>query len=92
MAWRERLDSDAEQDEYVLDVSTLPSDDDHLCGTTGVEDLVRQFRADLESEARTDPTQPFPSLYYAVRYDVFIVIESETLSLGQDLHRSCLTI
>jgi hypothetical protein len=75
MAWRERVDDDPEHDEYVLDLDTLPSRDDHLCGTSGIEDLVSQFREELQSEARSDPTQPFPSLYQSVRY-IFKVINS----------------
>ena len=67
MAWRERVDSDPEHDEYVLDVDTLPSNDDHLCATSGIEDLVVQFREQLHLEARSDPTQPFPTLYQSVR-------------------------
>ena len=40
VAWRERHDEDPENDEYVLDLDTLPSNDEHLCVTSGVEDLV----------------------------------------------------
>ena len=68
MAWRERHDEDPELDEYVLDLDTLPSNDEHLCATSGVEDLVVQFRDQLHLDARSDPTQPFPALYQSVRY------------------------
>ena len=38
-----------------------------MCGNSGVEDLVRQFRKAVEEEIRLDPTQPFPALYLKVR-------------------------
>ena len=66
-AWRERIDSDPENDQYTLDAESLPSYQDHLCGTTGIEDIVKNFRDELEEEAANDPTQPFPTLYQTVR-------------------------
>ena len=68
MAWREQVDEDPEHDEYVLDLYTLPSIDEHLCPTSGMEDLVVQFRDQLHLDARSDPTQPFPALYQSFRY------------------------
>ena len=67
MAWHERVDEDPEHDEYVLDLETLPTIDQHLCATSGIEDLVVQFKDKLHLEARSDPTQPFPALYQTVR-------------------------
>ena len=67
MAWRERIDKDPEQDQYVLDLETLPPNDQHLCATSGVEDLVVQFQEQLHLEAWSDPTEPFPALYQSVR-------------------------
>ena len=67
VAVRERLDSDPEHDEYSLDGDTLPGQADHMCGNSGVEDLVRQFRKAVEEEIRLDPTQPFPALYLKER-------------------------
>ena len=70
MAWRERVDiNDPEHDNYILDLETLPSQDEHLCGTSGLEEMVRNFRKDLEEGARQDPTQAFPALYQSVRYE-----------------------
>ena len=66
-AWRERVDQDQEHDVYTLDGDTLPSADEHLCATTGLEDMVRDFRDELETEAKQDPTQPFPTMYQRVR-------------------------
>ena len=60
-------DSDPEHDEYTLDGDTLPGQGDHLCGNSGIEDMVRQFKKEIEAEIRSDPTQPFPALYLAVR-------------------------
>ena len=68
MAWREQHDKDPEHDEYLLDRATLPSNDENLCATSGVEDLVVQFSDQLHLDARADPTQPFPALYQSVRY------------------------
>ena len=67
VAWRERVDDDQENDNYILDVDTLPSLGEHVCGSTGIEDLVRNFRSELELQAEKDPTQPFPTLYQTVR-------------------------
>ena len=51
MAWRERIEKDPEHGQYVLDLETLPSNDQHLCATSGVEDLVVQFQEQLHLEA-----------------------------------------
>ena len=67
-AWRERVVvDDPEHDSYVLDIDTLPGHNDHLCGASGIEAMVRNFRLELENEARRDPIQPFPTLYQDVR-------------------------
>ena len=78
MAWREQHDDDPENDEYILDVDTLPSLEEHVCCSTGIEDMVQQFRSELELQAQKDPTQPFPTLYQTVR-------ASFTRSLPYDL-------
>ena len=78
MAWREQHDDDPENDEYILDVDTLPSLEEHVCCSTGIEDMVQQFRSELELQAQKDPTQPFPTLYKTVR-------ASFTRSLPYDL-------
>ena len=67
LAWLERVDNDPENDVYTLDAETLPSSSDHVCVTSGIEDLVKNFRDDLEKEARLEPTQPFPTMYQSVR-------------------------
>ena len=67
VAVRDRHDSDAEHDQYTLDADTLPGQGDHLCGNSGVEDMVKRFRKEVEEEVRADPTQPFPALYLSVR-------------------------
>ena len=40
----ERVDFDQENDNYILDVDTLPSLAHHVSGSTGIEDLVRNFK------------------------------------------------
>ena len=77
VAWREVIDSDEENDVYNLDIDTLPAMSDHVCTSNGMEDLVTSFRRQLESEARSDPTQPFPALYLRIR-------SSYTQRLGYD--------
>ena len=67
VAVRDRVDSDAENDLYTLDADTLPGQGDHLCGNSGVEDMVKRFKKEVEEEVRADPTQPFPALYLSVR-------------------------
>ena len=67
MAWIEHVDNDDENDVYTLDVDSLPPVNDHICVPSGIEDLVINFRAELESSARAEPTQPFPTLYQIVR-------------------------
>ena len=67
VASRDQVDSDPEHDEYTLDGDTLPGQGNHLCGNSGIEDMVRQFKKEIEAEIRSDPTQPFPALYLAVR-------------------------
>ena len=47
MAWRERVDSDEENDVYTLDIDTLPSTNDHVCAAHGMEVLVNSFRQNL---------------------------------------------
>ena len=66
-AWVDHVDSDPENDLYTLDADTLPSHSEHACVSSGVEDLVTRFRTELESDARREPSQPFPALYQAVR-------------------------
>ena len=66
-AWIERLDNDPENDVYTLDIDTLPAHSEHVCVSSGIEDMVKKFRAELETAARNEPTQPFPSLYQSVR-------------------------
>ena len=68
MAWRERVDSDEENDIYTLDGDTLPSADEHVCAAHGMESLVRRFRQTLMDDIRADPTRPFPALYLEVRF------------------------
>ena len=63
LAWVERLDNDPENDVYPLDAETLPASSDHVCVTSGIEHIVKNFRDGLEKEARREPTQPFPTLY-----------------------------
>ena len=67
VAVRERIDSDPENDVYTLDADTLPAFSDHVCSSNGMEEIVNSFRRELESQARSDPTQPFPALYLKVR-------------------------
>ena len=67
VAFRDQVDSDPEHDVYTLDGDTLPGQGDHMCGNSGIEDMVRQFKKEVEAEIRSDPTQPFPALYLAVR-------------------------
>ena len=66
-AYRTEVDMDPENDIYSLDVDTLPALSDHVCCTSGIEDLVTQFRKELEEGAAHDPTQPFPTLYKSTR-------------------------
>ena len=66
-AYRTEVDMDPENDIYSLDIDTLLATTDHVCCTTGIEDLVKQFRKELEEGAANDPTQPFPSLYKSTR-------------------------
>ena len=60
VAWRDVVDSDEENDIYTLDGETLPSVNEQVCGTHGMEEMVRSFRKKMEEEIRADPTQPFP--------------------------------
>ena len=78
VAWHEQHDDDPENYEYILDVDTLPSLEEHVCCSTGIEDMVQKFRSELELQAQKDPTQPFPTLYQTVR-------ASFTRSLTYDL-------
>ena len=66
-ARRTRVDNDPEHDLYELDIDNLPTLNENLCATSGIEDLVRSFRGELEDAARNDPLQPFPTLYQATR-------------------------
>ena len=68
MAWRERVDSDEENDVYTLDIDTLPSTNEHVCAAHGMEVLVKSFRQKLMEEVRLGPTRPFPTLYLEVRF------------------------
>ena len=68
MAWRDVVDSDEENDIYILDGETLPSVNEHVCGTHGMKEMVRCFWKKMEEEIRADPTQPFPTLYIVTRY------------------------
>ena len=68
MAWRERVDSDEENDVYTLDIDTLPSTNDHVCAAHGMEVLVNSFRQNLMEKVRLEPTRPFPTLYLEVRF------------------------
>ena len=67
LAWVERVDDDPENDVYTLDAETLPASSDHVCVTSGIEDLVKKFREDLENQAKHEPTQAFPTLDQSVR-------------------------
>ena len=67
MATREQVDSNPENDCYELDMDTVPGVEDHRCGNTGVEELVRLFRKEVDMEITREPTQPFPALYLKVR-------------------------
>ena len=85
VAVRDRLDSDPEHDVYTFDGDTLPSSSDHLCGSSGIEDMVRKFRKEIEEEIRKDPTQPFPSLYLEVRskYTRKLPLDAKNLFLSE---------
>ena len=85
VAVRQRLDSDPEHDEYTLDGDTLPASSDHMCGSSGIEDLVRKFRKEIEVEIRNDPIQPFPSLYLEVRsrYTRKLSLDAKNLFLSE---------
>ena len=63
VAWHDQHDDDPENDEYIFDVDTLPSLEEYVCCSTGIKDMVQQFRSELELQAQKDPTQPFPILY-----------------------------
>ena len=78
VAWRQKNDDDPENDEYILDVDTVPSLEENECFSTGIEEMVRKFRSELEVQVKNDPTQPFPTLYQTVR-------ASFTRSLSYDL-------
>ena len=67
VAVREQIDSDPENDQYELDMLTVPGVEDHRCGNTGVEEMIKQFRKEVEEEVRREPTQPFPALYLRIR-------------------------
>ena len=84
-AFRTEVDSDPENDEYSLDIESLPSFREHLCGTTGIEDLVKAFREELEDEAAKDPTQPFPTLYKNIRskFTIQLTYDHKLLFLAQ---------
>ena len=67
VAVRERLDSNPENDQFELDLDTIPANTDHMCGNSGIEDLVKKFRKEIDEEIKLDPTQPFPALYLRMR-------------------------
>ena len=60
MADREKVDEDEENDNYFLEYQTVPTDNDHVCVASGVENLVKDFKTTLKSRVRSDPLQPFP--------------------------------
>ena len=60
-AWRDRIDSDPENDQYTLDAESLPSYEDHLCGTTGIEDM-------MHLKKRLQMTLPNPFLHCTRQY------------------------
>ena len=66
-AWVYHDDIDPGNHVYTLDVDSIPRQSDHVCITSGIEEQVKRFREDLESSARSEPTQPFPALYQTVR-------------------------
>ena len=67
VAVREQMDSDPENDQYELDMLTVPGVEDHRCGNTGVEEMIKQFRKEVEEEVKREPTQPFPAFYLKMR-------------------------
>ena len=42
-AWVERVDSDPENDVYTLDSDTLPSQSEHACVSSGIEEFTQVF-------------------------------------------------
>ena len=74
VAVRERLDSNPENDRYELDLDTVPSNTDHMCGNSGIEEMVKKFRKEIDEEIKLDPTQPFPALYLKMRSVLIIVL------------------
>ena len=67
VAVREQLDNNPENDIFTLDIDTLPGHGEHVCASSGIEDLVRKFKQQVEELVRLDPTQPMPALYLSVR-------------------------
>ena len=51
---RIRVDDDEENDEYVLDVESVPDVDVHACVPSGVEDLVRKFKDTIQRSLTKD--------------------------------------
>ena len=84
-AWVERSEIDVEDDIYTLDEDSFPDSSFHVCLSTGVEDLVKRFRKDLEASARKEPLQPFPALYQSVRrqYTTHLSYDMKILFLAQ---------
>ena len=93
VAVREQIDSDPENDQYELDMLTVPGVEDHRCGNTGVEEMIKQFRKEVEEEVRREPTQPFPALYLRIR-SKFLCDQSsrESVVKGDILHSDGLRV
>ena len=79
------LDSDPEHDQYELDMMTVPGVEDHRCGNTGMEEMIKQFRKEVEEEVRREPTQPFPALYLRIRskFSQKLSVDAKNLFLSQ---------
>ena len=87
---REHIDSDPENDQYELDMLTVPGVEDHRCGNTGVEEMIKQFRKEVEEEVKREPTQPFPAFYLKMRSKLSQKLSADaknllfSLGLGQN--------
>ena len=50
----QKVDGVPENEKYTLHVDTLHLVSEHVCVNSGIEELVREFRTDLEDSAKID--------------------------------------
>lgn len=62
-----------EEDNYVMDIDTVPFTSEHSCVLSGIEVMKREFESLVKEKLRNDPTQAISKLYNSLRYFKFIL-------------------